>query len=108
MESNRLFSERIRCLGLRYPLKCGFVIVISACATNRSEMKNIEQFRGRAIQAIREKYPSASENEEDYEIFQKGLLVTVSPRIPKDSVGGGPSADIRVDTGKVMRVYFSE
>lgn len=59
-----------------------------------------------AVKPICKKYPLASSDPHDWDAYFEEGIWYVFPTIKDGYVGGGPTAEVDDETGKVMRVYF--
>jgi hypothetical protein len=90
-------------------LTLSFCILATAIyADEKAKTLKAEEAIKIAIPKIIKKFKDASKNKNDYKVWYKKDIITVGPKLPPNSLGGGPTADIDIKTKKVIRVYFTE
>jgi len=96
--------DRKTVITLIIALCCSFSCGPQKSTTNLKQHEAIEI----ALPAINKDYQWCSTDKREYTAYFENGIWTVTPKLPEETVGGGPSAEVSDQTGIVIRTLFTE
>lgn len=88
-----------------------WILFMTGCeCVSKKVKKNLDKSEAfsLAYASIRLKYPSVPENIKEWDVYFENGKWYIYPKLDDGELGGGPTAEIDDQAGKVIRVYFSE